>query len=995
MSNFNNGIYELLLTRLEADAFKEDELDILEDVDDEWLINQFSRFLKEKLKQFQEKADKINYLNNFLKNDKLSELVANRKNLEKKFYIHNLSQNKIITRNLDKEMHQEFFSCDRIKIICPFLTKWSVTELREIIKETDESVMIKIITTTYNGESNFLDIEGLQKLVEDYPSRIRVKIENLFSENVNRLHIKSYLFERDSGFSSLYIGSSNFTKTGFVTGKEYSVKISEFREKEIIKQAINDFDNLFEDNLFIDILEKEKIATIKNLMYDNLPIEYLDRVNKLQKDYKPYDYQKEILVNFEKRLLSGIKKHLLIMATGTGKTATLAFIYGILQKWFKNNEPSLLYIAPSTEILKQAKETFRNILNIDDFGVDLYDVINPNLNIKKEKVIFTTNYTGNNKIEQFKDTYFDVVVFDEAHHLEATTFLNIYNAVVKEDNFVFGLTATPERTDGINVLKYFGDEPLVDIRLYDSLEKDFLCDVDYYFIKDNSIDLSGFDILKREGEYLKTLSSNKRNDFIYKTIMEHLGQNNSHIRAIMFCESVEQAETLDIYLKEHGEKSALLVSESKKMKKPPKEVISDFREGRVNYLCVRDMLNEGFDVPEVNCVFFLRPTTSKILYLQQLGRGLRKHLDKKLRVYDFVNNIDMKVNKRFNPLIPIQVLTKNLNLQEIVKKFNYIDTYLPGNTRIIMDEYIKQDLISKLKTFESNNLYHEIMESYVTGIFEDYESFFNDYGINIISFYKMRSFFKENRNRLTIFKKFSYINLREVLEGFYYILENKKFVSNSRINFLFLNSYFYSINKSNPLYNDVQKSLESIFEDDNKAFIKELTYLIKYKLKNDKSLLNNIVDESIESFKNIYLNVNQAKALLGKMVNMQSFTSDTQNKGIVRCLNNELLIDCSSETALTKDGHRNSYDYKNKFLYWESPNGWTTNENMKQKNQLEMENTKNFKTFVIYQSKDLAELKEDLKQLVGIVDKVHNSKQVQILKDGKLINKVQYTLEIK
>ncbi len=345
--------------------------------------------------------------------------------------------------------------------------------LRNSLENNSSIKSLKIIATTYDGTSKFLALEDLIKLVNDYSNIIQVKIENIFKKSEKRLHIKSYLFNRENDFSSLYVGSSNFTKTGLVTGKEHNLRISEFKDKKIIEEYRKEFDDLFKSSDLIDIKDNEQIQQIimhqklENNKLEEINVSILEneenmsiqfeRLNTKNKGIDPYTYQKDIVENILNRVNNGKNKHLLVMATGTGKTKTMIFTYEALANLWKKEEPSLLYIAPSKEILDQTVKDFRDYLEIYDFGLEFYDSRNNNVDILKENWIFTNTETLIRRKEKLINKKFDVVVFDEAHHVEADTFKEIYLLVLPNTKQIFGLTATPERTDNVNVNIYFDD----------------------------------------------------------------------------------------------------------------------------------------------------------------------------------------------------------------------------------------------------------------------------------------------------------------------------------------------------------------------------------------------------------------------------------------------------------------------------------------------------------------------------------------------------------
>jgi len=230
------------LTRKEENK-QSTKVDVV-DVDNEWIINQFSSQLRAEFDQitFNSLAEKLDYLNKRFNYQFNAEVVVNKHQnttvvpeLSK-----NLSMNELITSRLYHHLHQNAQTADEIYLISPFISQPTVNKLRSLL-ENDTAISLKIITTTYDGNSSHLELRGLQRLYQDYPSRVAIRIENLTSSSQERLHIKNYFFKRNHSFSTAFIGSSNLTYTGVVTGKEYNLKISEFREPSLIKTLEENF----------------------------------------------------------------------------------------------------------------------------------------------------------------------------------------------------------------------------------------------------------------------------------------------------------------------------------------------------------------------------------------------------------------------------------------------------------------------------------------------------------------------------------------------------------------------------------------------------------------------------------------------------------------------------------------------------------------------------------------------------------------------------------
>ncbi|AKX34309.1 ATP-dependent helicase IRC3 [Spiroplasma litorale] len=988
MKKIKKGHLDLLLTNKNVNLFKEDDKEIIDNIDNDWLLGQLNKYLRDHLKDLNNINDKINFLNNILNivvPENFTSIKAIKFDTKNQVKLDNLSKNELIIKKVWNNLEKEFLSSEFVYIISPFISAEMVNKLENFIKENkNELFKMIIITTTYDGRAKFLAIEQLVRLEKKYKDKVNIYIENLFERTNSRLHIKAYFFKRNNKFSTLYIGSSNFTKTGQIAGKEYNIKISEFKEPQIIDQFLWDFNNLINDKNFIRVYDEERIKeliTLQQLNEDNFDQEY-DKNNNINtifsKTYNknkaliPFDYQNKIINEIINRIKSNKKKHLLVMATGTGKTATMAFIYKKLVKMLSIN--SFIYIAPSKEILDQAMMTFRNILDDPDFGIDLYDGRNNEVDIQNENFIFITKDTLYFRIERFKNKKFEFVIFDEAHHVEAKTFKQVFEFIANNSKQVFGLTATPERTDGVNINKYFDYEHACELRLYDAIENEMLSDFDYYFIKDDTINLENLSIKDKKFEL--TFNNLKRYEFIYNTIINRIGKQRKDIRAILFCSSTQNAKELSAFLSEKGERSSYITTENNKNRDQNIEL---FKKAKINYLCVMNILNEGVDIPEVDTIFFLRPTTSLIIYLQQLGRGLRKSLDKKLQIYDFVNNVDLNVNNNFNPFLPFIHLTNNIKVNCLEKAINSINNYLPGNSNFHLTNLEKKDFIDKLKNYEKNHLFKSILEEYrADGTFEEYENYFTEKNVDIYDFYlsKNKTFFNENSKSLAVIKAFLFPNIKQLLEEIVIFLSEKRIPKSKLIKYIILASFYHSPNKKDIYYNDINLALELIFNEKNKLIIKEVLYLLKFKLKNEENL-NNILTDNIESFIGVELNHSQMQALCSININEAGF----KGKGVQGIIKNEkdklFCIDANrTKTNLFSDSG-NYYDDVDDIFYWDTPNSWKVGPKKLNDQQAEFLNLDLYKTYLFYNDDKISEKKTYRnRKLIGKVEKVIERKTI-------------------
>ncbi|WP_028124184.1 DEAD/DEAH box helicase family protein [Mesoplasma melaleucae] len=404
---------------------------------------------------------------------------------------------------------------------------------------------------------------------KDFKERVEVRIKNSFKNNGSRIHMKAYCFLREGGFSNLYIGSNNFTRTGIMIGNEYSIKINEFREKEIFNNFILEFNNLWKQDL-IEITDSEIInkMILSQIFIDEInrqkEKEQFEIINNLSKNkdiFELFDYQKEVINRINQREKDGINKHLIVMATDTGKTLTIAKYFEEL--FYKTNKPlKILFLAHQKEILEQGITTFEKIITGFKSEVcDFYDQRNKIEDFESNSYIFATFQSLSKNLKFIQEIKFDLVILDEVHHIQAKNYKKVFDLVSKNSKTLIGLTATPERTDGIDINKYFNYEYAYELSLYNALSNDLLAPFDYYFIQDKTVDLTGIELNKSE-KLWKILSSQQRNKFILENIEKMIGLNNRDTSTVLFCSSIEHANKLKKFLCENNLRCEVLTSEN-------------------------------------------------------------------------------------------------------------------------------------------------------------------------------------------------------------------------------------------------------------------------------------------------------------------------------------------------------------------------------------------------------------------------------------------------
>lgn len=527
------------------------------------------------------------------------------------------------------ELRAELSAANHVDILVSFITWSGVRKILDVLKQataTDASgaprTQFRILTTTYIGATEVRAVDALASL----PGvQLRISLDG----RRTRLHAKAWLFHRDTGFGTAFVGSANLSESALIGGIEWTVKIAQAADSGLFSAASAHFETLWNDPEFqsYDPNSLEQRRTLEAALREQKRGPRRDEENHepiaihTWFELRPKAYQAEMLERLALERRHGRCRNLVVAATGTGKTVVAAFDYARLVQQ-EGNPPRLLFVAHRVQILKQAIATFRQVLRDPSFGELLDGYNEPTQHTHLFATINTVHSRG--LVSQLGADYWRMVIIDEAHHLPANSFDQFVRAV--RPHILLGLTATPERADGKNLNDYFDlrpdGSPAVSLRLWDALDQQLLAPFEYYATADET-DLSRvrWNRLEENAQLDELISSNVvRGRTVIHALQQYVSDLNK-LKGIAFCVSVRHAETMAAWFEKSGLSARSLTGANTPAER--ENAIKALRSGELKIICTCDLFNEGVDIPEVNVLLLLRPTQSPVVYQQQIGRGLR------------------------------------------------------------------------------------------------------------------------------------------------------------------------------------------------------------------------------------------------------------------------------------------------------------------------------------------------------------------------------------
>lgn len=585
--------------------------------------------------------------------------------------------------SMGHEVGSEIGSADRVDLLCAFIKWHGIRTLEAPLRSLRErGVPLRVITSTYMGAT---ERRALDRLIEEFGAEVRISYET----ERTRLHAKAWRFVRNTGFDTAYVGSSNLSSSAMLDGVEWNVRLTASRSPELMRKFEATFDTYWSDPAFERYIpaDADRLDAALARAGGGGRLTVGDLLAGLE--VHPWPHQELILEALDvERLVHDRHRNLVVAATGTGKTVVAALDYKRLAN-LMTGRPSLLFVAHRMEILQQSMRTYREILADGGFGELLGGGYQP---VHWKHVFASVQSLKPDTLASIDPRAFDIVVIDEFHHAEAASYRRILDHFKPRE--LLGLTATPERSDGVDVRDFFGGRAAYELRLWDALNSDLLSPFHYFGIADTT-DLTNVPFTRGRyqiGDLSNLFTGNDaRSRIVLKELHNKVSDPRS-MRALGFCVDVKHA----IYMAEVFSRAGLpaLAVHGETPADERKAAVEWLKQRDVVALFTADLFNEGVDIPDVDTLIFLRPTESATIFLQQLGRGLRRTPDKPvLTVLDFVGHHRKEFNLEQRYRAIVGGSRKDLR-DQVERDF----PYLPAGSQIVLDKVTKDQVMENIKS---------------------------------------------------------------------------------------------------------------------------------------------------------------------------------------------------------------------------------------------------------------------------------------------------------
>ncbi|CAB4902963.1 MAG: DUF3427 domain-containing protein [Actinobacteria bacterium] len=618
--------------------------------------------------------------------------------------------------SIGQELLLEIESADEILLLCAFL-KWSgVRIVLDALRDfTARGGRLRVITTTYCAATEVRALEELHG--------IGAEIKVSYETQATRLHAKAWLFERRSGLSTAYIGSSNLSYSALVDGLEWNVRLAQAETPVMLERFRVAFATLWEDE-HVSGYDKDEF---KQALAAAMDRPQAGEAPALMLDINPYPFQRAILERLDaERHRHNRWQNLVVAATGTGKTIIAALDYQRLRTQL-GGDASLLFVAHRGEILRQSQQVFQNATRLPAFG-ELY--VGGERPDQWRHVFASVQSLKNVDLNELPPDHFDVVIIDEFHHAAAATYKRILEHF--KPKVLLGLTATPERTDGKDILRWFGGRMAAEIRLWEALDKSLLAPFHYFGINDGT-DLSavkwrssGYDT----GELEKLYTADDARVVRVLQQVQRYVTDPLAMKALGFCVSVEHARFMARRFNERGIPSASVDGSTPKDERD--QALTRLLTGQINCLFSVDVFNEGVDLPAVDTILMLRPTESATVFLQQLGRGLRRCDGKSVcTVLDFIGNQrkEFRFASRYSGML-------GLSRKKLIEGLESSFETLPAGVHFELDRVARDSVLANIKASVGSRVNDLVLDLKQVGADATLEVYLDETGRELVDLYR-------------------------------------------------------------------------------------------------------------------------------------------------------------------------------------------------------------------------------------------------------------------
>ena len=588
-------------------------------------------------------------------------------------------------------IEKELLSCEEFFISVAFITDGGVESLIGVLDELQKKgTPGKILTTDYD---TFTQPKAIRRLLD--LSNIELRMYR--TGKGDGFHTKGYIFER-SGLYRIIIGSSNLTSAALTANKEWNVKTVSTGDGELLRRIKDEWNQLWNsDSTVLAADYIDEYETRYRLIEEQRKTAARPKITSIE-DYRlePNAMQARFVQSLNEIRAKGEKKALLISATGTGKTYASAFAMR------DEKQRKVLFLIHREQIARAALESYQRVLGRDISS----GIVSGSEKDFDADYIFATVQTMSKDdiLEHFSRDRFQTIIIDEVHHAAAGSYQKIIDYFNPE--FLLGMTATPERTDGYDIYSDFDHNIAYEIRLQQALEENLLCPFHYFGVTDIEIDGKISDDTQEDRnlspEDFQYLTSDERVNYVLEKA-DLYGFSGPRVKGVIFVGRKEIGRELSVKMNQRGKRTVFLSGEDSQERREEciERLVSDTipQESRLDYIITVDIFNEGVDIPEINQVIMMRPTESPVIFVQQLGRGLRKAKDK-----DYVVIIDFIGNYANNYMIPIALSGDRSYNKDHMRRF--VDggsRLIPGTSTIYIDEISRKRIFESIDTARTND----------------------------------------------------------------------------------------------------------------------------------------------------------------------------------------------------------------------------------------------------------------------------------------------------